>query len=243
MSTEDVGLSIHSNDGEYNSDNEAVLEDKMEAIQALATQVESEETMSVESAVDDQSSRRKTRQSLNGAVNRHRSNGANIPNTRAKTIQKSEAVPKSHGAPVAFGRVLGPLFGRPSRLSAESEPGSAFLILDHAERLFTLSATQKAEPNNFLAQLLLLPQVMKLNLTVIIISRSTLLDCSRECPRQAILICPSHCKILTLFILPNYKQASTTRPPYKKRLESSRMVFVLFMFTSRPIEDRKYSKR
>jgi hypothetical protein len=53
------------------------------------------------------------------------------------------------------------------------------LILDHAERLFTLSATQKAEPNNFLAQLLLLPQVMKLNLTVIIISRSTLLDCSR----------------------------------------------------------------
>ena len=158
----------------------------MEVIQALATQVENEETRSVESTVDDQSSRRKTRQSLNGTVSRHRSNGTNIPNTRAKTIRKSEAVTKSHGAPVAFGRVLAPLFGRPSLLSAESTPGSAFLILDHAERLFTLSATQKAEPNNFLAQLLLLPQVMGLNLSVIIISRSSLLDCSRECPRQTI---------------------------------------------------------
>lgn len=187
MSTEDADMSVHSNDVEYNSDNEAALEDKMEEIQALATQVEAEESKPAESTVDPPS-RRKTRQSMNGTVNKQRRNtDTNVPNTRDKSIRKTESVTKSHGAPVAFGRVLAPLFGRSSMLSSDAKPGSAFLILDHAERLFTLSAYQKVEPNNFLAQLLLLPQVMGLNLTIIIVSRSTLLDCSREYSQHGVL--------------------------------------------------------
>jgi hypothetical protein len=81
---------------------------------------------------------------------------------------------------MAFGRVLVPLFGSSSlRSTLNVQPGSAFFVLDHADRLFSLSPKQVIESNNFLAQLLLLPQVMGLNLTFIIVSRSTLLDSSR----------------------------------------------------------------
>jgi hypothetical protein len=56
------------------------------------------------------------------------------------------------------------------------------LILDHAERLLSLSARKKKnEKTNFLAELLLLPKVMKLNLTVIIISTHSTLNDSRKC--------------------------------------------------------------
>lgn len=189
MSAEDVDKSVHSNDGEYDSDYEAALEDRMEEIQALATQIEPECMEPDESTVDPPTSRKTRHSKKNGTLDRRRRNSAaNVPKTGEKSIRKTEAVTKSHGAPLAFGRVLSPLFGPSSLLSMGRKPGSAFLILDHAERLFALSALQKAEPNNFLAQLLLLPQVMGLNLTLIIVSRSTLLDCSREYSHQGVSI-------------------------------------------------------
>jgi hypothetical protein len=72
----------------------------------------------------------------------------------------------------AFGRALASMF----------EDGYAgFLILDHAERLLSLSASKAtAEPNNFLSQLLSLPRVAGLNLTVIVVTNSLLLEHSRE---------------------------------------------------------------
>lgn len=173
----DIGAS-RSNDGDYNSDNESEMEDMMEESKAQLSQMDSDEKKPSGSAVSPPS-RRITRHSTTAVRNR-RASDTNVPNAQKKTIRKTESITKSHGAPVAFGRVISPFFGPASPLSTEKKPGSAFLILDHAERLFTLSASQKAEPNNFLAQLLLLPQVMGLNLTVIIVSRSALLDCSRK---------------------------------------------------------------
>lgn len=77
-----------------------------------------------------------------------------------------------HTAVWAFGRALAFLF----------EDGYAgFLILDHAERLLSLSASKGTpEPNNFLSQLLSLPRVAGLNLTVIVVTNSLLLEHSRK---------------------------------------------------------------
>lgn len=79
-----------------------------------------------------------------------------------------------HGAPLAFARSLMPFIG-------ERGVGSAFLILDCAERLMKFSPNRtSATKTNFLAQLLLLPKVMELKLAIIVISRSTLLLHSRK---------------------------------------------------------------
>lgn len=179
LPSEDVEMFAPSNDGEqYNSGNESEMEDMLEASK---TQVERDENKGA-NATFDAPVRRKTRHSMNGSNDRNRRlSGTNVPNNaRKKTIKKAESVTKSHGAPVAFGRVIAPLFSSSASLFPENKPGSAFLILDHAERLFTLSTSQKPEPNNFLAQLLLLPQVMGLNLTIVVVSRNILLDSSRK---------------------------------------------------------------
>lgn len=179
---EDGGVCVQSNDSEYNSDMEAEMEDKMEALKTELSQAEDDDEEEGDDSDANLPTRRKTRQSMKGAVDSKRqANERYVPNAQGKSIRKVESVTASHGAPVAFGRLLAPFFGPPSPLSPEQKPGSAVLVLDHAERVFTLSANQKAESNNFLVQLLLLPQVMRLNLTVIIVSRSSLLEYSREC--------------------------------------------------------------
>lgn len=184
----DISVPVPSNDandGEYNSDDEAEMEDELEACKTQLSQVEVDE----KKAPVNSPGRRKTRQSMNGRNDRKRqAPDTNVPTSREKSMRKTESVAKSHAAPVAFGRVITPLFGRPSLLCPDQKPGSAFLILDHAERLFTLSANQRGDPNNFLAQLLLLPQVMELNLALIIVSRSTLLDCSRKYPKTLSIV-------------------------------------------------------
>jgi len=55
----------------------------------------------------------------------------------------------------------------------------AFLILDQAEKILSL-ATSSSPRTNFLSQLLLLPQTKGLNLTIIVISKSILLEHARK---------------------------------------------------------------
>jgi Cdc6-like AAA superfamily ATPase len=87
---------------------------------------------------------------------------------------RGDTVETSTAAVVAFGRSLQPFYGVGSRRCA-------FLILDHGERLLSLSARKsKNEKTNFLAEILLLPKVMKLNLTVIIITNHSTLDRTRK---------------------------------------------------------------
>ena len=58
---------------------------------------------------------------------------------------------------------------------------AAILVLDHAERLLSLASPKAAKDRiNFLSQIMLLPQLLKLNLTVIVISKSSLLTSSRK---------------------------------------------------------------
>lgn len=80
-----------------------------------------------------------------------------------------DTVETSHSAVVAFGRSLQRYFGGGCQRAA-------VLVLDHAERLLTLSARKKSSDKaNCLAELLLLPKVMRLNLTIVVVSRYSLL--------------------------------------------------------------------
>jgi hypothetical protein len=99
----------------------------------------------------------------------------NYRSTCGRDDARQSATASIHGAPLAFARSLMPFIG-------EHGAGSAFLILDCAERLMKLhpNRTSATTKTNFLAQLLLLPKVMQLNLSIIVISRSTLLMHSRK---------------------------------------------------------------
>jgi hypothetical protein len=141
----------------------------------------------------------------------------------------------------AFGRALAYLF----------EDGYAgFLILDHAERLLSLSSSRgTAERNNFLSQLLLLPRVAGINLTVIVVTNSLLLEHSREYiqfergVRYLDTICWIHYLIPTSFATPYCIQVSTTLSLHRRHLVQLLLIFNRFGFISLPIEARVSSKR
>jgi hypothetical protein len=162
-----------------------------QATPSIVTEPIADSTENAESALqqgDTKAPVRKTRES------RFRSAA---PTTRPKDAPKTTAAPKFKAAKTrvfsasedmavssettwsteqtavwAFGRALASMF----------EDGYAgFLILDHAERLLSLSPSKATtEPNNFLSQLLSLPRVAGLNLTVIVVTNSLLLEHSRE---------------------------------------------------------------
>jgi Cdc6-like AAA superfamily ATPase len=95
------------------------------------------------------------------------------PHPQGRTA-RGDTVETSNAAVVAFGRSLQPFYGVGTRRCA-------FLILDHGERLLSLSTRKsKNEKTNFLAEMLLLPKVMKLNLTVIIVTNHSMLDRTRK---------------------------------------------------------------
>jgi hypothetical protein len=114
--------------------------------------------------------------------------GSKLPIAAGRTeIQNdmhTEATSRSHDAPITFGRSLRTLIGDSSLAPESKGNGCAILILDHAEKLMTLAPkriTTRAA-SNYLAQLLLLPKEMRLNLMVICISKSSLLHLSSMHP-------------------------------------------------------------
>ena len=110
--------------------------------------------------------------------------GSKVPIAAGRTeIQNdthTEATSRSHEAPIAFGRSLRTFIGDSKGF------GCAILILDHAEKLMSLAPKRIATraPSNYLAQLLLLPKEMRLNLMVICISQSSLLHLSSMHPES-----------------------------------------------------------
>ena len=78
-------------------------------------------------------------------------------------------------------------FGQELQQSLFQHPNDcAFLVVDQAERLLSLSSStagMSCPKSNFLAQLLLLPSMKGLNLTIIVITKSILLEHSRKLNR------------------------------------------------------------
>jgi len=92
-----------------------------------------------------------------------------------------------------FGRALSSLLqGDMSKKRAPRHGRCAFLVLDNADRILSWN---KSRPNNPLAELLLLPKIMGINLTLVLISRSSLYQYSRvQMPPGTILdaVQPNH---------------------------------------------------
>lgn len=81
--------------------------------------------------------------------------------------------------PAAFGRSISQFCGVSSYNSYQR--GCAFLVLDHASNLLSFTASRNKDliHTNFLSELLLLPKVMKLNLTIIVITDKLFLENTR----------------------------------------------------------------
>ena len=89
-----------------------------------------------------------------------------------------------HSVVISFGRALNAFYGEGC-----SNSRCAILVIDNGELLLSLSSrkqqsTPKRIKTNFLAELLLLPKVMRLNLTVIVISRYSNIDNTRTYPTK-----------------------------------------------------------
>jgi hypothetical protein len=119
-------------------------------------------------------------------------------------------------APMLAAWALGCALERWLRRSVRGGPQAAFLVIDNAERLLSLAGSSRhktaaaAENVNFLAQLLLLPRVLQLNLTLIVITKSVLLEHSStfinndSCTESRIHI------FLRLICVLSFNQHSTT---------------------------------
>ena len=156
----------------------------------------------------------------------------------------------SHSTPTAvwmFGRAMESLL-LPKHYSddddAKQSSPAAFFTIDHAERLMTLGSSKSSQSDriSFLAQLLLLPRTLGLNLTFIIITKSVLLEHTCKCNASGRSIPQTtHPPILSCFFRFHLfaRQASTTC----LRRAPSQAISLPFDCTSRPIEERMQSKR
>jgi hypothetical protein len=100
--------------------------------------------------------------------------------TTSADFQIKRSCPRNYdSSPVAlFGRALSMLLqGRLSRKNRPKHGRCAFLVLDNAERI---QSWKKSGSRNALAQLFKLPNVMGVNLSIIFISRGSLLTYSGE---------------------------------------------------------------
>ena len=114
--------------------------------------------------------------------------GGGASGTRPEDSTLSTKRHQAITTPADFGRALLPLCGGPDNLVFKSRYcGCTFLVLDHADRLLSMTAKQnspynaisKDERNNLLSQLLLLPRVMGLNLTIVVLTTNSLLEFGR----------------------------------------------------------------
>lgn len=109
------------------------------------------------------------------------------------SVQNSNRNHHDSSSIAIFGRAISSLLqGGKSKKRAPRHGRCAFLILDNADRILSWN---KSRRNNPLAELLLLPKIMGINLTLVLISRSSLYQCSRvQMPPGRILdaVQPNH---------------------------------------------------
>uniref|UniRef100_A0A7S2P639 AAA+ ATPase domain-containing protein n=1 Tax=Skeletonema marinoi TaxID=267567 RepID=A0A7S2P639_9STRA len=109
------------------------------------------------------------------------------------SVQGSNRNHQDSSSIAIFGRAISSLLqGDISKKRAPRHGRCAFLILDNADRILSWN---KSRRNNPLAELLLLPKIMGINLTLVLISRSSLYQYSRvQMPPGTILdaVQPNH---------------------------------------------------
>ncbi len=137
---------------------------------------------------------RHTRQNVARMNNGGHSTATQYPSGALKnSVQSSNRNHHDSSSIVIFGRAVSSLLqGDKSKKRAPRHGRCAFLILDNADRILSWN---KSRRNNPLAELLLLPKIMDINLTLVLISRSSLYQYSRvQIPPGTILdaVRPNH---------------------------------------------------
>ena len=103
-------------------------------------------------------------------------------------------VETNKSAVMALGRSLHRYYG--SGVTRGTTTNVGILVLDNAEELLSLSSSGKKKmknsggrvgATNYLSELLLLPKVMKLNVTIIVISNYVTLDMTRKILRNIVI--------------------------------------------------------
>lgn len=137
---------------------------------------------------------RHTRQNIARMNNGGHSTATQYPSGVLKnSVQSSNRNHHDSSSIAIFGRAISSLLqGDKSKKRASRHGRCAFLILDNADRILSWN---KSRRNNPLAELLLLPKIMGINLTLVLISRSSLYQYSRvQMPPGTILdaVQPNH---------------------------------------------------
>jgi Cdc6-like AAA superfamily ATPase len=100
--------------------------------------------------------------------------------THRSAKKKSSGLMGILSTPASFGRSITQFCGVSEYNSFQR--GCAFLVLDHADMLLSFSHNKQKKNlhTNFLSELLLLPQIMSLNLTIIVITDKLMLENTSE---------------------------------------------------------------
>ena len=114
--------------------------------------------------------RRSTRSQAIGMPVREKASG---PKMKPQPRKHARSLHGALSSPAVFGRSINQFCGVTGLYR-----GCAILILDQADKLlgFSNSKQKNSTPTNFLSELLLLPKVMKLNMTIIVITNKLFLE-------------------------------------------------------------------
>ena len=124
----------------------------------------------------DKSSTGHTRQTRQSIAQQNSDQSAVVAANQSIAL-KNPVFTQESSAVAIFGRAISSILqGDTSKKRAPQNGRCAFFILDNADRILSWN---KSRRNNPLAELLLLPKIMGINLTLILISRSTLYEYSR----------------------------------------------------------------
>lgn len=169
-------IDYDDSDDDYDDDGDFDEEDLIERQRKRRGVVKKKRDKRQSVAGADKSSTGHTRQTRQSIAQQNSDQSAVVAANQSIAL-KNPVYTQESSAVAIFGRAISSILqGDTSKKRAPQNGRCAFFILDNADRILSWN---KSRRNNPLAELLLLPKIMGINLTLILISRSTLYQYSR----------------------------------------------------------------
>ncbi len=169
-------IDYDDSDNDYDDDGDFDEEDLIERQRKRRGVVKKRNKRLTSVAGADKSSTGHTRQTRQSIAQQNSDQSAVVAANQSIAL-KHPVYTQESSAVAIFGRAISSILqGDTSKKRAPQNGRCAFFILDNADRILSWN---KSRRNNPLAELLLLPKIMGINLTLILISRSTLYQYSR----------------------------------------------------------------
>lgn len=169
-------IDCDDSDNDYDDDGDFDEEDLIERQRKRRGVVKKKRNKRQSVAGTDKSSTGHTRQTRQSIAQQSSDQSAVVAANQSIAL-KNPVYTQESSAVAIFGRAISSILqGDTSKKRAPQNGRCVFFILDNADRILSWN---KSRRNNPLAELLLLPKIMGINLTLILISRSTLYQYSR----------------------------------------------------------------